>query len=264
MAKAKDTIDILELDQGNFSCFIVGRTPIILNRMSEKARRHLLLPPRRKNTAERASTLRHDPIAEFRASPYTDPDAAAPTLLQVVATAFKGAMLDAALDMPGIAKTQIKRLVWVSDERVSLYGVPKLMLAVTRNSDINRTPDVRSRAIVPQWACRISIVYRKPILHETGIVNLLAAAGVTPGVGDWRVGKGSGNYGQFDIASADDPRLASILETGGREAQEAAMANPEPYDRETAELLDWFNDERRRRGFATVEDEDEFDEEAAA
>jgi hypothetical protein len=76
---------------------------------------------------------------------------------------------------------------------------------------------------------------------------LLAAAGLTIGVGDWRPEKGSGNYGQFEIVSKDDPRYARIVKTGGRQAQIDGFENPDGYDEETAELLSWFDDERAKR-----------------
>lgn len=251
MAKKKETaeIDIVELQEGQLEFYVLGTTPIILNRMSEKARRELLLPKGRKNAAQKASSLKHNPMEEFRSAPYVSNDDADPTLLQFLSSAFKGAMMEAALDIPDVNKSQIKRLVWVNQERVSLYGVPKLLMAVTRSADMNKTPDVRTRAIVPEWACRLSISFRKPILRDKGIANLLAAAGVTPGVGDWRVGKGSGNYGQFKLVSDSDKKLKKVLKHG-REAQIAAMQKPQPYDSETEELLQWFSEEKVARGFA--------------
>lgn len=256
MAKKKDeAIEILQLKEGRLEFCVLGLTPIILNRMSEKAARQLLFPAPRKNAAQRAATLKHDPLAEFRASPYVNPDPHGPTLLQFLSTAFKQAAMEAALDIPGTNKSQIKRLVWVNGERVALWGIPKLLMAIVRCADMNRTPDVRTRAIVPEWACRISVSFREPILKEQSIANLFAAAGVTPGVGDWRVGKGSGSFGQFELVSPDDKRWKKIIESGGRAAQETAMENPTPYDLETEELLAWFHDEVKRRGFEATDSE---------
>lgn len=251
MAKSsKDsTIDILKLEEGRLDFYLLGVTPIILNRLSEKVQRELLLPKGRKTAADKAASLKHNPLEEFRSSPYTDPNPDSPTLIQFLATAFKGAMMEAALDMPGVNKSQIKRLVWVDGERVSLYGVPQMILSPVRSADMNRTPDIRSRAIITEWACKISIAYRKPILREQGVVNLLAAAGTTPGVGDWRVGKGSGNFGRFQIVGKDDKQLGHVLKVGGRKAQEAALETPEFYDRETEELFFWWQQEARERGF---------------
>jgi hypothetical protein len=45
----------------------------------------------------------------------------------------------------------------------------------------------------------------------------------------------------------DDPRFQEVVTTGAREAQMAAIENPECYDDESAELLSWFQDELKRR-----------------
>ena len=251
MAYAKTTsneIHILKINQGSIDVFVVGESPLICHRMTEKGARELLMPKGKKTAAEKASSLKHDPLAEFRASPYTSTAAEAPTRIQLMSTMFKQAMMTAALDLPGTKKAQIGRLVYVEGERVDVYGLPKVLMAITRSADFNNTPDVRTRAILPRWACRITVKFVRPNLRETDIANLLAAAGVTAGVGDWRVEKGSGNYGRFRLASEDDPALLKILNEG-RAAQDAALENPEVYNEETGELLSWFDVESRRRGF---------------
>lgn len=245
-------LDVLKVEHGCVEFLVLGTTPLILNRMSEKAMRELLMPKGRKTVAERASSLKHNPMAEFRASPYLDPNEDAPTYLQHLASAFKGAIKGAALDLPGSSKAQIGRLTWVNEERISIYGVPKIFLSITRSADMNRTPDVRTRAIVPEWAARVSVSFVKPNLREQSVANLLASAGLTQGIGDWRPEKGSGNYGQFELVGEDDLRFQHIVEHGGRAAQKAAMESPEPYDQDSAELLEWFEQEAKQRGFEVV------------
>lgn len=245
-------LDVLKVEHGRVDFLVVGTTPLILNRMSEKVLRELLMPKGRKTAADKASSMKHDPMAEFRASPYVDLDDASPTYLQHLASAFKGAIKSAALDLPGSSKAQIGRLTWVNGERISIYGVPKIFLSVTRSADINKTPDVRTRAIVPEWAARVSVSFVSPNLREQAVANLLASAGLTQGIGDWRPGKGSGTYGQFELVGEDDSRFQHIVKHGGRRAQMAAMESPEPYDQESAELLEWFHVEARQRGFKVV------------
>lgn len=250
--KTTDTsgeVIIVEMNRGVMDFCILGKSPLILNRMAEKARMELLAPKGRKTAADKQSTLKHDPYSEFRSSPYTMTDPSAPTVLAILPTAFKQAMASAALDMPGTKKAQIGRLVSVDWDRMPLYGLPKLFMAVTRSADAARTPDIRTRCIIPQWACRLRVSFMKPVLREQSVVNLLAAAGELSGVGDWRQQKGSGSFGAFTIVSADDPEFQRIVSTGGRDAQRAAMEKPEPYDDETEELLGWFDTEIKRRGF---------------
>jgi len=55
---------------GRASFWLKGKTPIIFNAMSAKAKHDLLLPKGRKTAAEKAQTLKHDPEEEYRNSVY--------------------------------------------------------------------------------------------------------------------------------------------------------------------------------------------------
>lgn len=246
-AKSETISEILQVSTGVLECYIVGTSPLILNRMSEKAKHELLMPKGRKNAAERATSLKHIPVDEYRASAHTLKDDAQPTLLAIPSTAFKGSIRTAALDMPGAKKAQIGRLTYIAGEYVGVYGVPRLFMSITRSADMNKTPDVRTRAIVPTWACRVNITFVQPLIRAQAVANLLAAAGITVGVGDWRPEKGAGSYGQFRIADKDDAEYKAIVKAGGRAEQVEALEVPVPYDDESAELLSWFDDERGKR-----------------
>lgn len=252
MATAKasnDEITILEMQVGRMDFCVLGTSPLILNRMAMKAWHELLAPKGRKSAADKASSLKHDPIKEFRDSPYTIADPVCETLLGVMPTSFKKAMATAALDIPGAKKSQIGRLVFIHGELQPIFGAPKVFMAITRSADINRTPDVRTRAILPEWACRLTVQFTKPMLREQSIANLLAAAGIQSGIGDWRQEKGSASYGSFKLVSADDPDFVRITSTMGRDAQREALDTPEAYNDETSEMLAWFDVEMKRRGF---------------
>jgi hypothetical protein len=245
--------NVLEVKRGRVTICVVGETPLILNRMSQKARRELLLPRGKKTMSERATTLKHDPYEEFRASAYVLPDG--PTLLGILATAFKKSMMTAALDLPGTKKAQIGRLTYVDGEHVSVFGVQRLFMSITRSADMARTPDVRTRAIVPEWAARLTVTFTKPLITEQAVVRLLLAAGMSVGVGDWRLEKGSGNYGLFRLVQEDDAEFQAIVAEGKRAVQEQAFETPVCHDDETAELLAWYDQEvadRRARGSASV------------
>jgi len=248
-AKTTTEISVLEVNFGKMDLYIIGTTPLICNRMSEKALRELLFPKGRKTDSDKASNLKHNPLEEFRSSPYRLPDDDAPTLIAGLSTWFKKSMATAALDMPGAKKTQIGRLTFVEGERVPIYGIPQILCSVTRSADINKTPDVRTRAILPKWCAKVTVSYSQPILREKSVLNLIAAAGMTIGVGDWRGEKGSGNYGSYRLAGPEDKEWKQIVSTGGRAQQIEAMENPVAYDDDTSELLAWFDVEVKRRGF---------------
>lgn len=253
MAKAPTTtteITVPEIATEALRVTIIGTSPLLMNRMAAKAQHELLLPRGRLSQADKDSRTKHDPIAEFQQSPNTIGDDTAPTYIAVMAAGFKKAMASAALDLPGgVRKAQIGRLCWIEGPPLlGVYGHPYLHMSIVRMSDIGRTPDVRTRAIMPAWCCDLTVRYVRPNLNQQAIVNLLSAAGLTQGVGEWRPEKGSGNFGQFRIARDADAELIASLRTEGRAAQQAAMANPEAYDDEAAELLAWYDTEIKRRG----------------
>ena len=247
-AKTNETeVELIPINKGTATFLIVGTSPLIYNAVSEKAKRELLLPGGRKNAASRAQTLKHDPLAEYRSSVYRSRDDAGPTRLVFPSPAFKQAMAQAALDIPGATKAAVGRLSWVTGDKVAVYGIPQLHMGVVRSADINHTPDIRTRAILSRWACAIRINFVMPQLTQKHVVTLLGAAGVLCGIGDFRQGKGAGSYGQFRIADPDDEELSEIMNAGGRAAQDDALENPTAYDEETLSLFTWATAEISRK-----------------
>jgi hypothetical protein len=247
MKPATNEISIQQLERGWVKATIIGETGIYFNSMSVKAQRDLLMPPKRKSAAERAMTVKHDPRAEFRNSVYFTLDDA-PTLIGFPASGIKAAIAAAALDTPGVTKSAIARLVYVDGDVLPIWGVPRLRMDVVRSADISRTPDIRTRAFLPQWVADVEISFARPTLNSSAMAQLVANAGMTVGIGDFRQQKGAGNFGSFRLATeADAELIASIKRDGDRKAQEAAMEVPVPHDRNTAELLAYFDNSMKLR-----------------
>ena len=249
MPKQKETqvVEVAIMERGSFSCNIVGTSPMLCNAMSAKVRMELLAPKGRKTTAEKQATIKHDPIAEFRRSAYRTKDENAPTYIYHPAAAWKKAIANTAVDIAGVARAQIERLCWIEGRDIPLFGIPQLHMGVVRNSDMNRTPDIRTRVCLPEWASQISVTFMKPNLTEKSLITLLANAGMINGMGDWRQQKG-GPFGHFKIVPEDDPTFRRIVETGGREAQLEALENPTAFDLESEELLEAYFAEMTARG----------------
>lgn len=245
MKKTDGEIVIEKLSVGTATVWIKGLTPLVFNAMSAKARHELLFPAGRKTAADKAQNMKHNPIEEYRGSVYAF-NSDADTRLAFPATAFKSAICTAALEQPGVKKSQVGRLTWVEGDMICVYGAPQIYTAIVRSADMNKTPDVRTRAILPRWCCRISIRFVRPTLNETMLARLIETAGLVIGIGDYRQEKGKGNYGQFEVSS--EAECADIVNGGGRVEQDAALENPVPYDRETSSLLAWFEEERVKRG----------------
>lgn len=240
-----EAIEVEPLRVGSMEVWLKGRTPLICNRMAAKAMRELLLPRGRKTTAEKQQSLKHDPLSEFRNSMSVRPGTG-PTRVVFASPAVKGAIATAALETKGTSKAQIGRLVWVKNFSCDLYGVPELFMSVVRSADMNKTPDVRTRAIFREWAIPVTIQFVKPQMSEKSILQLLANGGIIIGIGDFRQEKGKGNFGQFEVVTEDD--CQNIVKSGGMKAQDAAIKNPRCFDSDTEELLAWFQAEVQARG----------------
>lgn len=240
--KKEHVIDVPELQQEIATFNILGVTPLIMNRMAEKAKRELLKPAGRKTAAQKKTSTKHDPPKEYRDSAYLAPPATV-THLGFPAPAFKRAIAQAAVDIPGATKAAIGRLVRVPGMTIPIYGVPQIFTAVVRSADAAKTPDIRTRAILPRWACQVQVQFVIPILKAGTIANLLSGAGQIVGIGDGRQEKGALDFGLFQLVGDDDAEWLDIVGSGGRAEQEAALKEPDYYDAETEELLGWYQNE---------------------
>lgn len=239
------TIDALK--QGRVKLRMIGTTPLYMNSMSVKAMRDLLVGGRKKTAAQKTE-LKHDPETEYRSSMHTASDG--DTLLCFPAPGVKSAMATAALETPGVKKTSVNRLIFLPQQKIPVWGKPYLKMDIVRSADINRTPDVRTRAFLPRWAAEVDIAFVTPALSAHDIVTLLSNAGAIIGIGDFRQEKGRGSFGTFAVAGEDMGDWSDIwaeLQAEGRDVQKAAYHDPEPADDETAELMSFLQEERQRR-----------------
>lgn len=245
--KTNDSLQIDALKQGRVTLRMIGTTGLYFNAMSAKAKRTLLIGGGKKTTAEKRE-LKHDPQAEFRDSVYRLPGG--PTLLGFPAPGVKGAMATAALETPGITKTSVQRLIFLPEQKIKVWGMPYLRCDVVRSADINKTPDIRTRAFLPRWCAEVDVAFVTPTLNVHSVVSLLANAGVIVGIGDFRQEKGRGSYGTFTVHGdelGDWQETWDEITAEGRAIQEAALVEPEAADDETADLLAMLDEERARR-----------------
>lgn len=245
-AEQETEITIPTLKQGTARLRIIGTTPLYQNRMANKAKETLLVGGRRKTAAERL-VVKHDPLAEYRASAEMMPGG--PTGLGLRVTAVKGAMCSAALETPGVTKTSAQRLLFMPGDLAPLYGTPQLRMDVVRSADINRTPDVRSRVFIPHWGAEVEVRFIMPQFSISSVVALLVNAGMLIGVGDFRQEKGKGSFGAFRVIGEgqDDDEWNDLVKNHGRKPQLAALENPQYADKDTEDLMSFFAGEVKRR-----------------
>ena len=237
----------LDLRFENLTFCVVGMTPYICNALKGKSIEDLLYPPKKKRTdADKAEHLKHDPIREFWQSIYTSDDG--PTYIVTKGGAWGNALRAVAKDTPGASKAEIGRKTFVKAGWVPIYGKPELLMSNVRQAGMQRTPDVRTRAIIPEWAAEVTVTYEASLLNQKTVISLFAAAGYLNGMGDWRSEKGDGSYGMFEVREPNDPDFKRIVKYGGREAQIAAMNAACPHDDFSAKSCSWFYEEVERRG----------------
>lgn len=241
------TLHIDPLKRGRVTFNLIGTTPMYFNAMSVKAKRTLLIGGGRKTAAEKRE-LKHDPEREFRDSVHRMPDG--PTLLGFPAAAIKGAMMTAALETAGVTKTSVARLIFLPELKLRIWGKPFLKMDVVRSADMNKTPDIRTRAYLPRWAATIDVAYVTPSLSAHSIASLMTNAGLIVGLGDFRQERGRGAFGCFDVLGEDlGDRQAEWdeLMAEGREVQSLALDEAIPADEDTEDLLGFLSEERERR-----------------
>ena len=245
-AEVETEISIPVLKQGSAKLRIIGLTPLFQNRMANKTMQTLLVGGRKKTKADRVE-IKHDPLQEFRNAAEIVPNG--PTALGLRVVAIKGAMCTAALETAGVTKTSAQRLLFMPGDHAALYGTPQLRLDPVKSADMNRTPDVRSRPFLPQWGAEFEVKFITPQFSMSSVVALLCNAGILVGVGDFRQEKGKGAFGAFRVLGhgQEDDEWNDLVKNHGRKQQTAALANPEYANKETAELMEFFMAETKRR-----------------
>lgn len=208
--KATTTLDtpisIPRIDMRHMELMIVGDTPLICHRWSEKAKKEMLDKQMKKaKTAKEAK----DPTRDFLDSLYWLSDRpASPTAKEIKAAtfgfpsiAFKAAAVTAAGDVDGAKKTEMRRRFHIDDEFVAIVGTP------TMREDMCRvgmgTADIRFRGEFKEWRATFRIAYNASAISAEQIVNLFNLAGFGVGIGEWRPER-DGNYGRFHVATDAD------------------------------------------------------------
>lgn len=233
---AEKTITIRPLHIGRLNAVIIGDTPLVVHKWSEKAKREMLAKHRGEAAApkEVKSHVRDmirsmhwftdAPITEFPAG--TEAKTIDETLTEAFrralrsgarfgfpALAAKKAMVSACGQIPSLHKTFLRGAVHAGNprSRIEIIGPPpRVMEAMVRND--GGTADIRYRAEFWPWAAVIPLRYNTSVIKETALVELLNLAGFAVGLLEWRAEK-DGERGLFHVAQGGE------LEAVKREAK---------------------------------------------
>jgi hypothetical protein len=171
---------------------IVGDSPLICNRFSEKVKGDLA--DRAAGKADKAKG-KMDAESVYLGTLYEVPGKKG--VYGFPASAFKKAMVSACTQLGKLKKTWTRGAFFVMGNIVPIDGKPHM------RTDIGRNPTTRGAVVIhraefPEWLCELVIRYNADIITPEQIVNLLNWAGFSSGVGEWRPER-DGTYGQFHV-----------------------------------------------------------------
>jgi len=180
---------------------VVGDTPLILNRWSQKAKQQMR---DKQILGIRARKQPKKPKELFEAAKYKSKSGQEGMSI----LSFKAAMVDAAQHVDGVKMKFLKGCFFITADFYDADHVPCVRIqgkAKMREDVVHvgmGTADLRYRPEYSPWKVTLLIQYRRDLITPDQVVNLLNQAGFSGGVGEWRpsspMGK-SGEFGRFHV-----------------------------------------------------------------
>lgn len=184
---------------------IIGTTPLLVHRFSEKAKRAMLDAMQGRKTPKEPK----NPEAEYEAAFYRLADGTP----GFPALAFKQATIGGARFYgKQITMTALKQYLFFRGEvgadgraLVAIIGEPTMREDVVRvgrgGSDLRYRPEFR------EWAAVVEVTYATSVLTRDSVLSLIDAGGMGVGVGEWRPEK-DGDFGTYRI---DPDRVVEVV-----------------------------------------------------
>jgi hypothetical protein len=199
-APASKPIILPKLDIRTIKIGIVGDSPLIVHRWSEKAIRQML--SKQMGTAT-AGQEKKDPERDYRDSlyvisaapkgkPFEEGTFGFPTI------AFKCAAVEActSLGKNVVTKVAARQAFHVVGELARIVGKPRMREDMVRVG--MGTADIRYRGEFPEWRTELTIRYNARLLSDEQVMNLFNTAGFAVGIGEWRSER-DGGFGLFHV-----------------------------------------------------------------
>lgn len=197
MPKASSTeIIIPELTSKLVEVTVKGITPLLCNRFSEASAAKLVGAqgdaPKLKKEARRPADEFEGSIYRLDGGGYGFP-----------AIAFKRAMVTAAKRFTDEAGTRIEGIVTVPGDLLEVRSPSGPIQRMDRvvHGGMTKVTNVAYRSQFTDWEVTVPIVFLDRFLSLSQVLNLVKTAGITVGIGAWRVEK-KGSFGQFGIVEA--------------------------------------------------------------
>ena len=205
MPKVNNVVEMPIMDIQKMELVLVGDTPVISHKWSEKAKKQMLDKQMKK--AKQGKEAK-DPWSDFCNSLYwLDGMPEDPTEEDIMTARFglpslqfKLSAVNACSSIDGMTKVLARQTFFINNEFVEIQGGPPEM-----REDMVRismgTADIRYRGEFRNWWVRLLISYNHRVISPEQVTNLVNTAGFGVGVGDWRPEKG-GQFGRWHVADS--------------------------------------------------------------
>lgn len=192
---ADNIIELPQLEIQTVEITVVGDSPLIMHKWSEKAKSMMRDKQQKKATQGREAK---DPKKEFEDSIHRCADGG-PGFPSI---GFKAAAVTSCTSIAGVTKVAARQAFHVQGDLVPILGSkPKMREDMVRVG--MGVADIRYRAEFWPWHATLKISYNTRALSIEQIMNLLNTAGFGVGVGEWRPER-DGQYGRFHCATEDE------------------------------------------------------------
>jgi hypothetical protein len=183
---------------------IVGTSPLIVHRFSEKAKRQMLDAMQGRKSPKQPK----DPQAEFEASLYMMKDGTYgfPTIAFKAATVGASRFYGKDVTLVGLRQTMFFRGEPGDDGQAMcrIEGVPVMREDAVR---VGQGSDLRYRGQFTEWSTAVDVTYVTSSLTRESVLSLIDAGGMGVGVGEWRPEK-RGDFGTYRV---DPTRETEVL-----------------------------------------------------
>jgi hypothetical protein len=191
--KVSIDIAIQELDVRVLQLTLVGDTPLIVNRFTEKVMKEI--EDGITGAGSKATRLPKDVMAHVEAAKYKTQDGRD----GIPAAGIKNAMLSACRSTnKAVRQTQLVQAIHVVGDILPIRGSKPYL-----RTDSGRNPTTRKGCVIHRpcydtWEVDVSIRYNASVISPSLIVNLLNLAGFGVGLCEWRPEK-RGTFGTFHV-----------------------------------------------------------------
>ena len=210
--KKEERIELKSVDIKSMKITIIGDSPLLMRRFSEKAKQQLLdIQTKKAKSVKEARDPWKDmidglnwltPMPDDKTEEGFNKAIANGARFGFPAVGLKQSAISAAY-RAGLSKNKVELqgLFHIPDEFIEIEGVPEM------REDYVKIPktgaaDLAFRGEFKHWKSTFTINYIDGIYSIEQIINFINLGGFTVGIGEWRPEKG-GSFGRFHVESSN-------------------------------------------------------------